>query len=218
MQLFATDHPPPDFLEALDRDGCVVLPACLTDEGSLALEQEMANTLQAQAWRAAEGGNPGKPGSDTLNFRGRTMLVRGPVDEDIPNGVSLWPAPGSPSFQLIDGTLVRRCLELAMGGAEYHYCHGAFGFRRPGAEGIAFHQDHHVRHPSPTHHGPCLSSHGGGFQHWKHENAVNVLERPKRYVQLLWYPQGFTRGDGSLRYIAGSHLEDPREADSCELT
>ena len=25
-------------------------------------------------------------------------------------------------------------------------------------------------------------------------------------------------GDGSLRYIAGSHLEDPREADSCELT
>ena len=52
----------------------------------------------------------------------------------------------------------------------------------------------------------------------QHENAVNVLERPKRYVQLLWYPQGFTRGDGSLRYIAGSHLEDPREADSCELT
>ena len=156
MQLFATDHPPADFLEALDRDGCVVLPACLTDEGSVALEQEMANTLQAQAWRAAEGGESSQPGSDTLNFRGRTMLVRGPVDEDIPNGVSLWPAPGSPSFQLIDGTLVRRCLQLAMGGAEYHYCHGAFGFRRPGAEGIAFHQDHHVRHPSPTHHGPCL--------------------------------------------------------------
>ena len=58
----------------------------------------------------------------------------------------------------------------------------------------------------------------GVVQHWKHENAVNVAERPKRYVQLLWYPQGFTRGDGSLRYIAGSHLEDPRGADSCALT
>ena len=64
-----------------------------------------------------------------------------------------------------------------------------------------------------------MSSHGGWhWKHWKHENAVNVLERPKRYVQLLWYPQGFTRGDGSLRYIAGSHLEDPREADSCALS
>lgn len=67
-----------------------------------------------------------------------------------------------------------KCLEQAVSGKRFHYCHGAFGFRRPGTPGIAFHQDHH---------------------HWKHENSVNILGRETRYIQLLWYPDGFDRGE-----------------------
>jgi hypothetical protein len=160
-KLFTADEPPPDFLEVLDRTGCFVFPGILTPHGARQIVDEMYATKQAQTWQAGAG----ETGSDTLNIRADNMLVRGPVDEDAAAGVSLWPAPGSACFSLIDSPVVIKCLELAVPSKQFHYCHGAFGFRRPGTGGIAFHQDHH---------------------HWKHENPVNLAGRATRYIQLLW--------------------------------
>jgi hypothetical protein len=57
-----------------------------------------------------------------------------------------------------------------------------------GAGRVAFHQDHH---------------------HWFHQNPVNLAEREKGYIQVLYYPNGFTRGDRSLSVIPGSHRVSP---------
>jgi hypothetical protein len=160
MSVFTMEEPPADFLEVLDSTGCYVFPGVLTPEGSQQIVAEMYATQQAQTWLAGADG----VGSDTLNLRPDNMLVRGPVDKDAAAGVSLWPAPGSACFSLIDSPLVIACLDLAVAGNDFHYCHGAFGFRRPGVGGIAFHQDHH---------------------HWKHDNPVNIVGRKKRYIQLL---------------------------------
>ena len=48
--------------------------------------------------------------------------------------------------------------------------------------------------------------------HWNHEHPVNIRERDNYYIQLLYYPSGFKKGDGSLRYIPGSHKVSPKEA------
>ena len=53
----------------------------------------------------------------------------------------------------------------------------------PGAAGIDFHQDHH---------------------HWKHDNPINIAERQRWYIQMLYYPNGFRRSDASLALIPGS--------------
>lgn len=53
---------------------------------------------------------------------------------------------------------------------------------------MRFHQDHH---------------------HFNHPHPVNVREREGAYIQALYYPTGFQRGDGSLRYIKGSHRDVP---------
>ena len=41
---------------------------------------------------------------------------------------------------------------------------------------------------------------------------MNIRERDNYYIQLLYYPSGFKKGDGSLRYIPGSHKVSPKEA------
>lgn len=212
---FHIDAPPSDFAEVFERDGCYVFPEALTTAGCSGLEAEMRGCLQTQAWgfgRMARSVTPHQNDNGTFGMTGPSMLVRGPVEEDVARNVSLWPAPGTNSFALIDDPFVVACLsaytactpfrctpyqpnprvvpsaERAFNGAQFHFCHCAYGFRLPGAKGMGFHQDHH---------------------HFNHPHPVNVAERNGAYIQALYYPSGFQRGDGSLRYIKGSHRDVP---------
>jgi hypothetical protein len=113
-KVFASDAPPDDFLEVLDRTGCYVLNGCLTAEGSEQLEAEMYATGQAQKWTSGRQNEAVRNGPltrerDTLTLSPLSMLVRGPVDADAASGVSLWPAPGTACFELIDAPLVTAC-------------------------------------------------------------------------------------------------------------
>lgn len=199
IDVFRPDlQPPADFKEAFDRDGCYVFKGCMTDQGIAAVEGDMAQTLQTAAWnfgQQADAAGPTK--GDTFGMSERSMLVRGPVDAAPEQSVSLWPAPGSASFQLIDHQFVMGCLEKALGGERFQFCHCAYGYIMSGAGGMGFHQDHH---------------------HWNHEHAVNVAERDKCYIQLLYYPNGFAKGDGSLRYIPRTHKLNPTEANEWVTT
>ena len=80
-------------------------------------------------------------------------------------------------------------------GDDYHFCHSALNIAPRGIGPIRYHQDHH---------------------HWKHENAVNLAERDKYYVQILYYLNGFTLGDRNLKVIPGSHRVAPTEAATAE--
>ena len=96
---------------------------------------------------------------------------------------------GPLSDRLIDAPLVRNLLEATV-GPSYHLCHSSMNLSRRGAGEGGIHQDHH---------------------HWRHENPVNLAERDTYYIQILYYPNGFRRGDRSLRVIPGSHKVAPTE-------
>ncbi len=91
------------------------------------------------------------------------------------------------SDRLIDDLFIS-ALVTATIGADYHFCHSALNIAPRGIGAIPYHQDHH---------------------HWKHENPVNLAERDKYYVQILYYPNGFTHGDRNLKVIPGSHRVAP---------
>ena len=94
------------------------------------------------------------------------------------------------SDQLIDDPFIASLLQATIGDA-YHFCHSALNIAPRGIGAIPYHQDHH---------------------HWKHENAVNLAERDRYYVQILYYLNGFTPGDRNLKVIPGSHLVAPTQA------
>lgn len=98
-----------------------------------------------------------------------------------------WDDRGYWSDRLIDEPLITALLASTI-GADYHFCHSAMNLSLPGAGPLGFHQDHH---------------------HWNHENPINLAEREKGYIQILYYPNGFTRGDRNLSVIAGSHKVSP---------
>lgn len=100
-----------------------------------------------------------------------------------------WSDKGPCAKQLFDAPLVTALLQTVI-GTEYHFCHSLFNVHMRGARGLGFHQDHH---------------------HWNHENPANLAERHKWYIQMLYYLNGFRRGDGSLSIIPGSHLISPLE-------
>lgn len=89
--------------------------------------------------------------------------------------------------KLIDAPLVTALLQATV-GPEYHFCHSALNVALRGVGRVGLHQDHH---------------------HWFHENPVNLSEREKKYIQILYYPNGFTAGDRSLSVIPGSHRVSP---------
>jgi hypothetical protein len=91
------------------------------------------------------------------------------------------------SDQLLDAPLVVALLQATI-GPDYHFCHSALNVALRGVGPIGFHQDHH---------------------HWFHSNPVNLAERENGYIQILYYPNGFTRGDRSLTLIPGSHRVSP---------
>ena len=86
------------------------------------------------------------------------------------------------SDQLIDAPLVKALLQ-GLDSEGFHFCHSTLSLSLPGAAGIDFHQDHH---------------------HWKHDNPINIAERQRWYIQMLYYPNGFRRSDASLALIPGS--------------
>ena len=98
-----------------------------------------------------------------------------------------WNDRGAWSDQLIDAPLVTALLQATIGGA-WHFCHSAMNVAARGAPGGSLHMDHH---------------------HWFHDNPVNLAERDNWYIQVLYYPNGFRRGDRGLSIIPGSHRVAP---------
>ena len=94
------------------------------------------------------------------------------------------------SDQLIDDPFIASLLRATIGD-DYHFCHSALNIAPRGIGPIRYHQDHH---------------------HWKHGNAVNLAERDRYYVQILYYLNGFTLGDRNLKVIPGSHRVAPTQA------
>ena len=94
------------------------------------------------------------------------------------------------SDRLIDDPFITSLLRSTIGN-DYHFCHSAMSIAPRGTDALPYHQDHH---------------------HWKHSNPINLAERDKYYVQILYYPNGFTLGDRNLNVIPGSHLVAPTEA------
>lgn len=91
------------------------------------------------------------------------------------------------SDRLIDDPFITALLRATIGDA-YHFCHSAMNIAPRGIGPVQFHQDHH---------------------HWKHENPINHAERDNYYIQILYYPNGFTQGDRNLKVIPGSHKVAP---------
>ena len=101
-----------------------------------------------------------------------------------------WNERGRYCDRLIDDPFIDALLRGTIGD-DYHFCHSALNIAPRGIGPIRYHQDHH---------------------HWKHENAVNLAERDRYYVQILYYLNGFTLGDRNLKVIPGSHRVAPTEA------
>lgn len=114
-----------------------------------------------------------------------------PDDPETPRRyfVRPWNDRGPLSDALIDAPLVTSLLRSTV-GPDVHFCHSSMNLAMRGAEAIRFHQDHH---------------------HWNHDNPVNLAERERLYIQILYYPNGFTRGDRSLVVLPGSHRVSPTE-------
>lgn len=98
-----------------------------------------------------------------------------------------WNDRGYWSDRLIDAPLVTALMQATV-GPNYHFCHSALKLSYRGTKPVQLHQDHH---------------------HWFHENPVNLAEREKFYIQILYYPNGFKRGDNHLSVVPGSHRIAP---------
>ena len=98
------------------------------------------------------------------------------------------------SDRLIDDSFITSLLRSTIGD-DYHFCHSAVKIAPRGIGAVPYHQDHH---------------------HWRHENPINLAERDKYYVQILYYPNGFTLGDHNLKVIPGSHRVAPTESTTPE--
>jgi hypothetical protein len=100
-----------------------------------------------------------------------------------------WNDRGPCGDQLIDDLFVTSLLQATISD-EFQFCHSALNLAPRGIGPLPFHQDHH---------------------HWKHDNPINLAERDKYYIQILYYPNGFSHGDRNLKVIPGSHLVAPTE-------
>ena len=108
-------------------------------------------------------------------------------DKPRPYFIRPWNDRGEYSDRLIDDPFITTLIQATIGDA-YHFCHSALNIAPRGVGPLQFHQDHH---------------------HWKHENPINLAERDNYYIQILYYPNGFTRGDRNLKVIPGSHKVAP---------
>ncbi|MEM7347083.1 MAG: hypothetical protein AAF485_22815 [Chloroflexota bacterium] len=104
-----------------------------------------------------------------------------------PYFVRPWNDRGPWGHRLIDAPLVINLLQATI-GLDYHFCHSALNLAPRGAKPIRVHMDHH---------------------HWFHNNPINLAERDRWYIQILYYPNGFSQGDRSLAVVPGSHRVSP---------
>ncbi|NKB70327.1 MAG: hypothetical protein GKR89_24925 [Candidatus Latescibacteria bacterium] len=100
-----------------------------------------------------------------------------------------WDQRGPWADRLIDDEFIIALLDATI-GPHYHFCHSAMNVARRGAGAGQLHQDHH---------------------HWNHGHPVNLDQRDKYYIQILYYPNGFKRGDRNLAVVPGSHKVAPLE-------
>jgi hypothetical protein len=87
-----------------------------------------------------------------------------------------WNDKGACGMALFDAPLVRALLGGTIEGP-YHFCHSAVRVSLRESRGLGYHHDN---------------------------LPVGLAEGPRAYVQMLYYPTGFGRGDGSLSVIPGS--------------
>ena len=115
---------------------------------------------------------------EVLNMEGAREFLRALDDEQgKPSNpttyfVRPWNNRGPWADRLIDAPLVTALLQATI-GPDYHFCHSALNIAPRGVRRVGFHQDHH---------------------HWRHANPINLAERDKWYIQILYYPNGFTLG------------------------
>ncbi len=121
------------------------------------------------------------------HFLGLSETERAQLDRPTVHFVRPWDDRGPLSHALIDAPLTMSLLELTIRN-DYHFCHSSMNLAMRGADTVRYHQDHH---------------------HWNHDNPINIAERNRSYIQILYYPTGFKRGDRSLIAIPGSHRISP---------
>ncbi len=124
---------------------------------------------------------------DVRAYMERLGLEADTEDAVRPYFVRPWNERGAWGDSLVDAPLVTALLASTI-GTEYHFCHSALNLAPRGAGPVRPHMDHH---------------------HWFHDNPVNLAERDGWYIQILYYPNGFIRGDRSLSVIPGSHRVAP---------
>ena len=171
------------FLADFDRDGYVALPAILTPEGAQGLADELLTDATYLAWLAEQQPKGGGGGG-----RKGVISASGRFGQRPHNN------KGPFSDQTLDAPLIKQLVCAVM--REPQLCHTTFSVSLPGAPAGGFHQDHH---------------------HFRKENdwPVNRAERARDalYLQMLYYPVGFTAHDGSVCIIPGSHKLDPLAVD-----
>lgn len=121
------------------------------------------------------------------DFLGLSDEARAKLDNPYGYFERPWNDRGFWGDRIIDDPFITALLKTTI-GPDYHFCHSALHASLRGSKEIGFHQDHH---------------------HWFHENPVNLAERENLYIQILYYPNGFTRGDRNLKVIPGSHKVAP---------
>jgi hypothetical protein len=115
--------------------------------------------------------------AQVVEFLGKTEEERGRLNKPHRISVGPWNDKGPRADRLFDAPLVTALLRAVVGEA-FHFCHSTLRVSMRGAGGLGFHQDN---------------------------QPVNLAERHKWYIQMLYYPNGFERGDASLWVIPGSH-------------
>ncbi|MEM7132471.1 MAG: phytanoyl-CoA dioxygenase family protein [Chloroflexota bacterium] len=131
---------------------------------------------------------------DVRDYLHTQEATNDPEEAHRPYFVRPWNDRGVWGDRLIDAPLVTALLQATI-GPDYHFCHSALNLAPRGAKPIRWHMDHH---------------------HWYHDNPVNLAERDKYYIQILYYPNGFAQGDRSLSAIPGSHRIAPTSGVTAE--
>jgi hypothetical protein len=91
--------------------------------------------------------------------------------------IAPWNDKGPYAEQLFDAPLVTALLRAVIGETS-HFCSSTVRISMRGSKGLVFHHDN---------------------------RSVNLDEQHRWYIQMLYYPNGFEKGDASLWVIPGSH-------------
>lgn len=112
-----------------------------------------------------------------VKFLQMTDEERGQQSKPHRLSIIAWNDKGPYALQLFDTPLVTALLRTIIGDT-YHFCHSTVRISMRGSKGLGFHQDNLPLNPNEQH---------------------------KWCVQMLYYPNGFERGDAGLVVIPRSH-------------